>query len=82
MVVHYPVLLCLDPYDTDAIVTNKLCRLNFRYFTMYKQAARLSGPEEAATASLKTCNRFVLSVMSIAITDLIIYNSARDPGGN
>ena len=25
----------LDAYDTDAITINKLCKLNFRYFTMY-----------------------------------------------
>ena len=31
----YQVLLCLDTYDTDAFAINKLCKLNFRYFTMY-----------------------------------------------
>ena len=25
----------LDTHDTDAIVMNKLCKLNFRYFTIY-----------------------------------------------
>ena len=25
----------IDTYNTDAIVTNKLCKLNFKYFTMY-----------------------------------------------
>ena len=25
----------LDSYDKDAISINKLCKLNFRYFTMY-----------------------------------------------
>ena len=25
----------LDTHDTDAIAMNKLCKLNFRYFTMY-----------------------------------------------
>ena len=25
----------LDTHDTDAIAINKLCKLNFRYFTMY-----------------------------------------------
>ena len=25
----------LDTYNTDAIAMNKLCNLNFRYFTMY-----------------------------------------------
>ena len=33
--VRYQVLLCLDTYDTDAIAINKLCKLNFRYFTIY-----------------------------------------------
>ena len=33
--VRYQVLLCLNTYDTDAIAINKLCKLNFRYFTMY-----------------------------------------------
>ena len=41
--VHYQVLLCLDTYDTDAIAMNKLCKLNFRYFTMYLAIAGLSG---------------------------------------
>ena len=35
-IVRYQVLLfVLDTYDTDAISINKLCKLNFRYFTMY-----------------------------------------------
>ena len=25
----------VDTHDTDAIAINKLCKLNFRYFTMY-----------------------------------------------
>ena len=25
----------LDTHDTDAIAMNKVCKLNFRYFTMY-----------------------------------------------
>ena len=25
----------LDTHDTDTIAINKLCKLNFRYFTMY-----------------------------------------------
>ena len=30
------VLLCFrHTHDTDAIAMNKLCKLNFRYFTMY-----------------------------------------------
>ena len=33
--VCYQVLICLDSYDTDAIAINKLCKLNFSYFTMY-----------------------------------------------
>ena len=33
--VPYQVLLFLDTYDTDAIAINKLCKLNFRYYTMY-----------------------------------------------
>ena len=33
--VHYQVLLCLDTYDTDAIATNKQCKLKIRYFTIY-----------------------------------------------
>ena len=27
--------LVLDTHDTDAIAMYKLCKLNFRYFTMY-----------------------------------------------
>ena len=33
--VRYEVLLSLDTYDTNAISINKLCKLNFKYFTMY-----------------------------------------------
>ena len=33
--VRYQFCFVLDTYDTDAIATNKLCKLNFRYFTMY-----------------------------------------------
>ena len=33
--VRYQVLLCFSTRDTDAIAMNKLCKLNFRYFTMY-----------------------------------------------
>ena len=33
--VRYQVFLFLDTHDTDAIAINKLCKLNFRYFTMY-----------------------------------------------
>ena len=45
--VRYQVCFVLDTHDTDAIAINKLCKLNFRYFTMYlriyKSAAGLSG---------------------------------------
>ena len=34
-IVRYQVLLCFRLTDTDAIAMNKLCKLNFRYFTMY-----------------------------------------------
>ena len=34
-IVRYQVLFVLDTHDTDAIAMNKLCKLNFRYFTMY-----------------------------------------------
>ena len=32
-----PIKFCfvLDTHDTDAIAINKLCKLNFRYFTMF-----------------------------------------------
>ena len=33
--VRYQVCFVLDTHDTDAIAMNKLCKLNFRYFTMY-----------------------------------------------
>ena len=33
--VHYQVCFVLDSHDMDAIAMNKLCKLNFRYFTMY-----------------------------------------------
>ena len=32
--VRYQVCFVLDTNDTDAIAINKLCKLNFRYFTM------------------------------------------------
>ena len=43
--VHFQVLLCLDTYNTDTIAINKLCKLNFRNFTMdlAMSAAGLSG---------------------------------------
>ena len=33
--VRYKFCFVLDTHDTDAIAINKLCKLNFRYFTMY-----------------------------------------------
>ena len=33
--VRYQVLLCFKHTHTEAIAMNKLCKLNFRYFTMY-----------------------------------------------
>ena len=34
-IVRYQVCFVLDTHHTDAIAINKLCKLNFRYFTMY-----------------------------------------------
>ena len=42
-VVRYQVLLCLDTYDMDAIAINKLCKLNFRYITMYLLISQQQG---------------------------------------
>ena len=33
----------LDTHDTDAIAINKLCKLNFRYFTMYLVISQQQG---------------------------------------
>ena len=33
----------LDIYDTDAIAINKLCKLNFMYFTMYLAISQQQG---------------------------------------
>ena len=33
----------LDTLDTDAIAMNKLCKLNFRYFTMYLAISQQQG---------------------------------------
>ena len=33
----------LDTHDTDAIATNKLCKLNFRDFTMYLTISQQHG---------------------------------------
>ena len=41
--VLYQVLLFLDTHDTDAIAMNKLCKLNFRYFTMYLAISQQQG---------------------------------------
>ena len=35
--------LVLDTHDTDAIAMNKLCKLNFRYFTMYLAISQQQG---------------------------------------
>ena len=41
--VLYQVFLVLDKYDMDAIAINKLCKLNFRYFTMYLTISQQKG---------------------------------------
>ena len=41
--VHYQILLFLDSHDTDAIAINKLCKLNFRYFTIYLAISQKQG---------------------------------------
>ena len=42
--VRYQVLLCFrHTHDTDAIAMNKLCKLNFRYFTMYLAISQQQG---------------------------------------
>ena len=33
----------LDTHDMDAIAINKLCKLNFRYFTMYSTISQQHG---------------------------------------
>ena len=40
-----PIKFCfvLDAHDTDAIAMNKLCKLNFRYFTMYLAISQPQG---------------------------------------
>ena len=40
-----PIKFCfvLDTHDTDAIAMNKLCKLNFRYFTMYLAISQQQG---------------------------------------
>ena len=41
--VRYQVFLGFDTYYTDAISINKLCKLNFRYFTMYLVTSQQQG---------------------------------------
>ena len=41
--VHYQILLYLDTNDMDAIAINKLCKLNFRYSTMYLAISQQQG---------------------------------------
>ena len=41
--VRYQVLLFLNTHDTDAIAMNKLCKLNFRCFTMYLAISQQQG---------------------------------------
>ena len=42
-IVRYQVLLCFRHTHTDAIAMNKLCKLNFRYFTMYLAISQQQG---------------------------------------
>ena len=42
--VRYQVLLCFrHTHDKDAIAMNKLCKLNFRYFTIYLAISQQQG---------------------------------------
>ena len=41
--VRYQVLLCFRHTRPDAIAINKLCKLNFRYFTMYLTISQQHG---------------------------------------
>ena len=41
--IRYQVCFVLDTHDTDAIAINKLCKLNFRYFTMYLTISQQHG---------------------------------------
>ena len=36
----------LDTHDTDSIAMNKLCKLNFRYFTMYLAISQQQGYQD------------------------------------
>ena len=44
--VRYQVCFVLDTHDTDAIAINKLCKLNFRYFTMYLTISQQHGHQD------------------------------------
>ena len=41
--VHYQVFFVLDTHDRYVIAINKLCKLNFRYFTMYLAISQRQG---------------------------------------
>ena len=41
--VRYQVLLCFRHTDTEAIAMNKLCKLNFRYYTIYLAISQQQG---------------------------------------
>ena len=43
--VHYQVLLCFRHTRQDAIAINKLCKLNYRYCTMYLTISQQHGYE-------------------------------------
>ena len=36
----------LDTHDTDTIAMNKLCKLNFRYYTMYLAISQQQGYQD------------------------------------
>ena len=41
--VRYQVFFVLDTHYTDTVAMNKLCKLNFRYFTMYLAISQQHG---------------------------------------
>ena len=43
MVPYQVLLFVLDTHDMDAIAINKLCKFNFRYFTMYLTISQQHG---------------------------------------
>ena len=47
MEVWFAIKFCfvLDTHDTDAIAMNKLCKLNFKYITMYLAISQQQGYE-------------------------------------